>query len=92
MASVERLWGCGPDPPIKLDKARGSLHGFWLVLVIYIQRGKFHLRPHGRMMRERRVEPLTYKSFVIQTWPMGHIVCGRQLFTLKMNFLGQNGV
>ena len=28
------------------------------------------------MMKEKRGEPLTYKSFVIQTWPLDHIVCG----------------
>ena len=51
-----------------------------------------HFGPHDRMMREERGEPLTYKSFFIQTWPMGHIVCRGQLFILKMNFLGSNGV
>ena len=41
------------------------------------------------MRREERRESLTYKSFFIQTWPMGHIVYGGQLFTLKMNFWAQ---
>ena len=50
------------------------------------------------MMREERREPLTYKRFFIQTYPMGHIVFGGgeggrgQLFTQKMIFLGSNGI
>ena len=29
-----------------------------------------------RMMKEKIEESFIYKSFVIQTWPMSHIVCG----------------
>ena len=48
--------------------------------------GKLHLGPHDRMMREERGEPLTYKSFFIQTWPMGLIVCKGAIAYTKMNF------
>ena len=51
--------------------------------------GKLHFGFYDRMMREKKREPLTYKNFFIQKWPMDHIVCEGQLFTLKMNFLAQ---
>ena len=40
--------------------------------------------------REERREPLTYKSFFIQTWPMGHNVCGVIVYT-KNEFFGPKG-
>ena len=30
--------------------------------------GKLHFRPHDRMMKEERGDPLSYKSFFIQTY------------------------
>ena len=42
---------------------RARVFGSFFPLVIYVQRGKLHLGPHGRIMRKERRKSLTYKAF-----------------------------
>ena len=63
----------------------GSGFGFFFLLIIHAQRGKLHFRPHGKIRRARKRSPFDIQQvFFIQRWPMGHIVCGGKVLTLKI--------